>query len=171
VPKTLVAFHSRGGNTRRIAEEIADAFGADLEEIAALHPPAGLVSLLRDGLGAIAGTSPAIGRPRLRPADYELFVVAAPVWCRRVATPVRTYLRAQSGALPVVGLVCTSRWPGAGHAFEDMARLCHAVPRATLALSAREIAWRQYAASLDAFLRAMQSPSVPQRRLALEVPA
>lgn len=41
MPKTLVAFHSRGGSTRRIAEEIADAVGGDLEEIVALCPSAG----------------------------------------------------------------------------------------------------------------------------------
>lgn len=171
MPKTLVAFHSRGGSTRRIAEEIADACGADLEEIVAARPTAGLAALLRDSLGAISGASPPIEPSRLRPLDYDLLVVASPVWCRRVATPVRTYLRAHAGSLPPVGFVCTSRWPGTGHAFEDMARLCRAAPRATLAVSARDIAWRQYAVRLDAFLRAMHTPSAPEARLALEVPA
>lgn len=171
MPKTLVAFHSRGGSTRRIAEEIADACGGDLEEIVASRPSAGLVSLLRDGLGSLAGTSPPVEPARLRPADYDLLVIASPVWCRRVAAPVRSYLHAQAGSLPALGFVCTSRWPGTGHAFEDMARLCRAAPRATLALSARDIAWRQYAARLDTFLRAVHSPSAHDERLPLEVPA
>lgn len=172
MPKTLVAFHSRGGSTRRIAEEIADAVGGDLEEIVALRPSAGFGSLLRDGLGSLAGTSPPIDRPRLSRADYELLVLASPVWMRRVATPVRSYLRMQRASLPAaVGLVCTSRRPGVGHAFEDMARLCGTTPRATLALSAHDIAWRQYGVRLDVFLRAAHRAPVPEHALTLEVPA
>jgi hypothetical protein len=45
------------------------------------------------------------------------------------------------------------------------------VPRATLAVSSRDIAWRQYAVRLDAFLRAMHTASAPEGRLVLEVPA
>ena len=171
MPKILVAFHSRQGSTRRLAEEIADACGADLEEIVCAHAPLGLGSLLRDGLGALAGACPAIEPPRLHPADYDLLVVASPVWCRRAAPGVRAYLRTWTGLLPATGLVCTSRWPGAGHAFEDMTRASGVVPRATLALSARDIAWRQYALRLDVFLRALHGPAAVDARLAMEAAA
>jgi hypothetical protein len=156
VPKILVVYHSRNGSTRRIAEEIADAFGADLEEIVAGAASEGVGGALRVGFGALLGTRPRIVDPVLRPADYDRLVVASPVWCRRPASPVRSYLRAKAGALPPVGLVCTSRWPGAGRALADMARLCGAPPLATLDLCAAEIAWRRYGSRLDVFLRDLQ---------------
>jgi len=171
VPKILVVYHSRSGSTRRIAEEIADAFGADLEEIVAAAASDGTGGALRAGLGALVGTRPAIVNPVLRPADYDRLVVASPVWCRRPAGPVRSYLRAQAGALPPAGLVCTSRWPGPGRALADMARLCGTPPLATLDLCAAEIAWRRYGARLDAFLRDLQRLPTVEPLEPLGVPA
>jgi len=171
VPKILVVYHSRSGSTRRIAEEIADAFGADLEEIVARVAADAPWGALRAGLGALVGTRPAIVETVLRPADYERLIVASPVWCRRPAGPVRTYLRAQARVLPPVGLVCTSRWPGAGRALADMAHLCGTTPLATLELCAAEIAWRRYGPRLDAFLRDLQRVPVEAPLDPLGVPA
>lgn len=171
MPKILVVYHSRSGSTRRIAEEIADAFDADLEELVAVAASDGTGGALRAGLGALVGTRPAIVDPVLRPADYDRLVVASPVWCRHPAGPVRSYLRAQAGTLPPVGLVCTSRWPGAGRALADMARLCGSVPLATLDLCAAEIAWRRYNSRLDAFLRDLQRLPAALPLVPLEVPA
>ncbi len=171
MPKILVVYHCRGGGTRRIAEEIAEAFGADLDEIVSRAAPEAPAAWLRDGLGALLGMRPAILEPVLRPADYERLVVVSPVWCRRPAGAVRSYLRAQAGALPPVGLVCTSRWPGAARALAELSRLCDAPPLATLDLCAAEIAWRRYGSRLDTFLRDLQRAPLASPLAPLEVPA
>jgi flavodoxin len=153
VPRILVVHHSKTGNTRRIAEEIAEGCDAEIEEIVARDPRAGAWGDLLDGLGAIAGVRPAIAPSLRRPADYDLVVIGTPVWSRSVCGPVRSYLHAHTGQLPAIALFCTSRWPGGASVLRDMAALCGRTPVATLALREHEIVWRQYGARLDEFLR------------------
>ncbi len=171
MPRILVVHHSKTGNTRRIAEEIAEGCDAEIEEIVARDARSGAWGDLIDALQAVAGVRSPIAPGLRRVADYDLVVIGTPVWSRSVCGPVRSYLHDHAGQFPAVALFCTSRWPGGASVLRDMAALCARAPVATLALREHEIVWRQYGARLDEFLRQVGERRAEPRLVAHGVPA
>lgn len=133
-PKVLVAYYSRTGHTKRLAQAIASALRAELEEIQDPTDRSGLLGYLRSGVEAYAGVLVPVARPRRDPADYDVVVVGSPVWSMSVSPPVRTYLWHEHGRLPQVAFVATLGGMGAERAFEQMKKVAGRAPIATLAV-------------------------------------
>ena len=89
--KTLVAFYSRDGNTKRVAEIIAKALNADIDEIKDKKSRKGIIGFLRAGYDATRGKTTEINFSK-NPADYDVVILGGPVWNGRVTPTVRTYL-------------------------------------------------------------------------------
>jgi flavodoxin len=135
VSKTLVVYHSRSGNTRRLAQRIAEALDADLDEIRIVHPLGGALGYAFCAVEAILGLTPALRPARFDPAHYDCVVIGTPVWFWSVSSPVRSWL-AQHGQLRRrVAFFCTMGSSGAERAFASMAALAEAKPVATLAMT------------------------------------
>ena len=133
----LVAYFSRTGHTRVLAEGIARALGADLEEIRDRTERTGIAGYLRSGLEALFGVSAEIDRPRHDPARYDAVVVGGPVWNASVSTPVRTYLWLERDHLPALACFASYGGVGAERALGQMEAIARKRPIATLAV--REI--------------------------------
>ncbi len=116
----LVVYFSRSGHTRVLAEGIARALGADLEEIRDRTDRTGLLGWLRSGAETVLGVSAEIERPRRDPARYDLVIVGGPVWSASVCTPVRTYLWLERERLPALACFTSYGGFGAGHALSQM---------------------------------------------------
>jgi menaquinone-dependent protoporphyrinogen IX oxidase len=153
--KPLIAFHSRSGYTRRVAETLAGDCNGIVDEISALNEQAGVLGYLRCALEARSGIAPAIMPARRDPAEYELVIVGTPVWAWSLSGPVRSYLREHAHKLRRVAFFCTMGGAGADNAFSEMRALCGKVPLATLALTDREIDGRRHDPALAAFVRAL----------------
>jgi hypothetical protein len=138
-PKVLVAYYSRTGHTKRLAQAIVTALGADIEEILDPTDRSGPLGFLRSGLEAYAGVLAAVEHPRRDPADYDVVVVATPVWAQSVSPPVRTYLWHERARLPQVAFVATEGAIGDERAFEQMKTLAGRAPVATLAVRDRVV--------------------------------
>jgi menaquinone-dependent protoporphyrinogen IX oxidase len=151
----LIAFHSRTGYTRQIAETLAGECNAVVDEISPLHERNGILGYLRCALEARAGAMPAIMAARRDPAEYELVIVGTPIWAWSLASPVRSYLREHGHKLRRVAFFCTMGGAGAENAFGEMRDLCGKVPVATLAVTNREIDARRQQPALDAFVKAL----------------
>lgn len=89
--KILVAFYSRDGHTRRVAEIFADGLKADIDEIEDKKPRKGILGFLRAGYDATRGRTTVISHSK-NPADYDVVIVGTPVWNGRVTPAIRTYL-------------------------------------------------------------------------------
>jgi NAD(P)H-dependent FMN reductase len=136
-PSVLVVYFSRTGHTRVLAEGIARALGADLEEIRDRTDRAGVAGWLRSGLETVLGASAEIDRPRHDPARYDLVVVGGPVWNASVSTPVRTYLWLERDHLPALACFASYGGFGASRALAQMEALARR--RAVAACAFREI--------------------------------
>ena len=97
--KTLVVFYSRSGVTRLVAQAIASATGADIEEIRCLEAHEGPVGYGRSLYEVAFTRLPRIGELRLDPADYDRVVVGSPVWAGRLASPVTTFLKKHQSSI------------------------------------------------------------------------
>ncbi len=133
----LVVDFSRSGHTRVLAEGIARALGADLEEIRDRTDRSGLLGWLRSAVETFLGVSAEIDRPRHDPGRYEVVIVGGPVWGSSVSTPVRTYLWLERDRLPALALFASYGGLGVDRALAQMEAIARKRPVATVAF--REI--------------------------------
>jgi menaquinone-dependent protoporphyrinogen IX oxidase len=99
--RVLVAYYSQGGSARRVAEDLAYLFGADLETITELEPrKPGFFGFMKAGRQSSFKVASPIRAPERDPADYDRLIVLTPVWSWHLSPPVRSWLRLWKGRLP-----------------------------------------------------------------------
>lgn len=155
--KTLIVYHSRSGNTRRIAQRLAPRLHADRDEIRIVQPMAGALGYALCAIEAITGLTPALRPSHRDPADYDLVVVGTPVWFWSLSSPVRSWLESHPRLPGRIAFFCTMGGSGAARVFGMMTGLSHR-PHATLALTDSQIA-RGQLEELDEFVRRLQAPA------------
>jgi flavodoxin len=122
--KALVVYYSKSGNTRRMAEEIAKALGAETEQIVEVGVKrTGILGFLRAGRGAMMREKSRIETPKLRPSDYDLVFVGSPVWGWNLAPAVRSYLAAVALGQRPIALFCTMGSNGEKKTFDSIREL------------------------------------------------
>lgn len=138
-PKVLVVFFSRTGTTRLLAEAIARATRADLEELREHRSRRGIVGWLRSGYEGTYQRSAETLPLRHDLSAYDLVFVGSPTWSRSLSSPVRGFLRQNAARLSSVALFATCAGQGAEAVLEQMAALLKQPPLATLALLQSEV--------------------------------
>lgn len=156
-PRILVVCYSVTGRTRQVATEVARACGADLETIIDRADRTGLFGHLRSVLEAVLEQRPAIRESRRLPGQYDLIVVGTPVWARRMASPVRSWLVRHRPHLARVAFFCTSEGNGDAQVLGDLAAVCGQPPVATLALHASRIEQRTHRRRVESFASQLRS--------------
>jgi len=136
LPKTLnslVVYFSRTGCTQTLAREISKLLpGAQLEEIREVQSRKGVLGYLRSGLEALVATAPYIEPLQKDPSQFDIVVLACPVWMSRIASPMRTYLLKMESRLPRVAFLVTEGGSGGNRALLQMRDLCRKIPLAEL---------------------------------------
>lgn len=156
--RTLIVYHSRSGNTRRVAQALAQRLDADLDEIRIVQPMQGALGYLMCAIESMAALTPALRPAHRNPARYDLVVVGTPVWFWNVASPVRSWLEAHP-LKQRVAFFCTMGGSGGERAFATMAALAGHEPIATLALTQGEVEVGAFDAKLAAFARRLAVPA------------
>lgn len=128
--KTLVAFFSASGTTKRAAEKLAAATASDLYEIqpAVLYTPADLNWTDKQSRSSVEMQNPA-SRPELadRDADigaYDKIFLGFPIWWGIAPTIVNTFLEAYDFSGKTIVLFATSGGSGMGRTAEKLAPSC-----------------------------------------------
>ena len=93
-PKTLVLYYSLTGNTKIVAEEIANRLGADIEEITCVNPydtnfEACIAQCMQE---REAGTVTEINPVKADLSKYDRIFIGYPVWFGTYAPPIATFL-------------------------------------------------------------------------------
>ena len=135
----LVVFYSRSGNTRRLAQRLAHALDADLEEVREARGRDGMLGFLRCGYEATRGIEPPLLPLRLNPRRYARVFIGTPVWAGHVSSPVRAWLARHRADLKEFAFFCTYGHEGADTALADLAAIVGRAPQATLAMTEREV--------------------------------
>jgi flavodoxin len=91
--KTLLVYYTRTGNSKFAAETIAAELGADMEEVVDLKNRKGRLAFLSAGRDAMQGKLTEIEQTTKNPLDYDLIVIAQPVWAGSPTPAIRTYLK------------------------------------------------------------------------------
>ena len=121
-PKTLVLYYSLTGNTKLVAEEIANRLGADIEEITCVDPydtnfQACIQRCLQE---REAGVLPELQPLKADLSKYETIFIGYPVWFGTYATPVITFLKDADLSGKKIVPVCTFGSGGLESSVKDL---------------------------------------------------
>jgi flavodoxin len=140
--KTLVIYYTRSGNTRKAAEEIAAALGADIELLRDGVNRGGPIGFIKSGREARSGATVDLKPLEHDPSTYDLVVVGTPVWARMVSSPVKTFLRTVPTGSAKLAWFCTvgaSSESFKDNCFTTMTEAAGRNPMAMIGLSSREL--------------------------------
>ncbi|RTL63835.1 MAG: flavodoxin [Hyphomicrobiales bacterium] len=154
--KCLVLYYSRTGHARHLANDLGESLGADVEEIRCDRYHARFVGAFRALHDAVRGRSPAIAPLRRNPADYDILIVAGPVWASRPAAPVRAALEACVSNARRIAFALTLIGSGGETAVRRMARIARMHPVAALIVTQAELASGRHRRTLSTFCTTLQ---------------
>ena len=89
--KKLVVYYSRTGNTKFVAEKIADQLDAETCEVIDKKSRKGKLVFLTGGYAALREKLTKIEVNKTI-ADYDFIVIGSPVWAGKIAPAIRTFL-------------------------------------------------------------------------------
>jgi multimeric flavodoxin WrbA len=150
--KTLVVCYSWTGNTAKVGKAIAAGLGCDFEEIREATPRSGRLGRVRCGLDSLL-----LRKPRLKPMASkllacDLLILGCPVWSRKMASPMRSFVDANRGAFRRTATFCTEAGVGGELALETVSRACGAPTIARLVIDKQELASGDWREAVDAFV-------------------
>lgn len=124
--KILVVYYSwSNGNTKRIAEKLANETGADIVRIETAAPYKGSYDeVVEQGKKEVeAGFMPQINPLPVNLSDYDVIAVGTPTWWYTMAPAVLTFLTTHDFAgKTVIPFMTNGGWPG--HVIKDMKKCC-----------------------------------------------
>jgi flavodoxin len=88
---TLVVYYSKTGNTKYVAEKIAEHLNAELSEIIDKKNRQGKLNFVKSGYESIREKLTEIEVSK-KIDDYDFVIVGSPVWAGKIAPAVRTFL-------------------------------------------------------------------------------
>ncbi len=133
----LVAFYSRTGNTKKVAEKLTMLANCDAEEIRDTKSRKGVLGWLSAGKTATRKELTTLERTSFDPAAYDVVVIGTPMWNHTVSTPIRTYLTQYKDSFRKVAFFCTHQHTD-DSPFEEMAAVCGKTPVATLLVHSKK---------------------------------
>lgn len=151
--RTLVVWYSRSGYTASLVQELVAMAGWESLEVKDRRPRDGVWGQLRCVLDVMLRRRPAILVEDRPLGGYETIVVAAPVWMRSLAAPMRSFICRHRGQFNAVAHVCTYGGSGAEQAAQQAAALAGAPLVASLAVTSQELEQGDYRRRIDDFLK------------------
>lgn len=123
--KKLIVYYSYTNNTKRIAEQIQMATGADICEIETVKPYTGdYNSVVDQGQQKVdRGFKPAIKPLSVNLGDYDTIIIGTPVWWYTYAPAVATFLSEYDlSGKTIIPFVTNGGW--IGHTLKDIEKSC-----------------------------------------------
>lgn len=107
--KILVVYYSYDGNTRFIAETVANELDADIHELKPVKEmkSKGFLKYVWGGTMVAMKRKPRLLPLDKNPADYDLIIIGTPVWNSTMAPPVRSFLDTFGSGVKLAALFCS----------------------------------------------------------------
>lgn len=163
-----IVYHSETGNTRKVAEEVAAATGADLVEVKDLANYSRAGMYLKGAPRARRGERALIAPSAIDVSRYDAIAVGTPVWAFRPTPAVNAAVDALQGCEGKPGIAFCTSGGMPGEALEILRSLMEGrgiAVQGTLAISAAEAKRGEMAKNLAELISSasagssMQAPS------------
>ena len=151
--RALVAFYSRTGTTKKVAEYMSKNLNCDIEEIIDTRNRSGALGYLSAGKDATFRQLTKLKEIKKDPKDYDLVIIGTPIWSWNISTPIRTYISQNS--FEKVAFFCTMGGSGGERAFKEMGEMSKK-PIAVVALTTKEATAGTYKEKARKFIKEIQ---------------
>lgn len=96
--KTLIVYYSFEGNTRYVAQLLAEKLDADTLELEPVkdYPRGKASKYVFGGAAASLSAAPELKPYVCEPEKYDLMILGSPVWAGRTAPPLNTFLKSHN---------------------------------------------------------------------------
>ncbi len=155
--KALVVYYSRSGNTREVAQSLAQEMRCDIEEIHDTQNRSGIIGWIKSAYHANRGKLTTLKPLEKDPSDYDLVVVGTPIWAGFPATPVKTYLIENKDKFKDVAFFATYSGSGFPKAVSTMTEDSGKEPVQKLGIKVDEIKNKSCDCKIDPFVRDLGS--------------
>ena len=93
--KTAIVYYSMSGNTKYVADIIAEKIDADIIRIEPVkaYPDQGAKKFIWGGKSAVMGETPALQPYEFSAEKYDRIILGTPVWASTFAPPIRSFLK------------------------------------------------------------------------------
>lgn len=152
--KTLVLYYSQTGATEKVAQEIQNMLGADMESIGLENPYAGTYAetIERVGMERQNGELPAILPLESDLSKYDVIFLGYPIWYGTYAMPVSTLVKEYDFAGKKVVTFCTFGSGGLEPAMNDLKKALPAADIAEVGFGVRNARMHSMAKELERFM-------------------
>lgn len=124
--KNVVIFYTWSGQTRKMAEIIANHNDVDMLEVKPITPYSQnydvVVKQAKDEI--YKSFLPEIENTKVDLSRYDVIYIGTPVWWGTMAPPLATFLKAHNFNGKTIMPFCTHGGGGKGHSDRDIERLC-----------------------------------------------
>ena len=105
----LCVYYSRTGRTAKLVGEIAQRLECEIVRLEDNVDRKGLSGWFLSGLQAVSRKVPPVKQPetKLKLKEYDMIILATPVWAGRCSAPMRSFLQQFGGELKCVSYVIT----------------------------------------------------------------
>ena len=154
--KILIAFYSRTGVTRKLAEVMQSLLSCDFEEIIDTKERGGALGFVVSCKDAALKHTTEIKPAAKQPGDYDIVILGTPVWANTMSCAMRTYITQFKEQFKSVAFFCTTGNSGIKAAFEGVQALCGKPPVATLGLKQKEVTKNLFREQLVEFVKVLE---------------
>jgi flavodoxin len=153
--KTLVAFYSRTGCTRVVAEAIAKSLNADLLELQEQTGRQGFVGFIKGGYDALRGKPSQLIPFNKDVSAYDLVITGSPVWAGTLCPAVRTFLLETKPLIKRATFFCTHGGGGASKSYATVESILGKPLAATTAIRDKAARSGNLHPEIDDFLKTL----------------
>lgn len=123
---TLIVYYSHSGNTRKLANLIAQQIDADCLEIIPEKPyPNDYTSVVNQAKQEISRNfRPTLKNAQINLNKYTTIFIGSPNWWSSIAPPIATFIDTNDLSAKKIIPFCTHGGGGFGHIPQDIKRLC-----------------------------------------------
>lgn len=123
---TLIVYYSHSGNTRKLANLIAQQIDADCLEIIPEKPyPNDYTSVVNQAKQEISRNfRPALKNAQINLNKYTTIFIGSPNWWSNIAPPIATFIDTNDLSAKKIIPFCTHGGGGFGHIPQDIKILC-----------------------------------------------
>jgi flavodoxin len=155
--KPLVAFYSRTGTTKILAQVISEVLACETEEIFDTKNRSGVFGLLSAAWDGGFKRATPIKETKKDPALYDIVILGTPIWNSAMAPAMRTYISEYRDCLKEVAFFCTCGGSGQKRVFEEMEELSGKKPAAVLEVTKGEVKKKKHGPKIDQFLKLIEA--------------
>ncbi len=150
--KILIAYYSRTGTTKKLADQLAEKLGADCEEIIDKKNRQGAIGWLMAGRDGISEKLTEINEQKYNPGDYDLVIIGTPVWSGKCAAAIRTYLKNNLEKINKLAVFTTQGSAKRQAVFENLKKFTNKQFIAELWVPTKEVRQDNYKDKLNNFI-------------------